>query len=130
MRRALFYCYLTFLDHRTNISRKVRTPRLVRVSRAPNKFKNCHLDKTNMDKTSQHLKFSLLMAVGRAATRRDGTRTGPTLCSPGCAGRRCVNLYSSKLSPVLGAVIFLGGERCTSLRQIHKFREQIMHTSL
>ena len=45
---ALFYCYLTFLDHRTNISRKVGTPG------APNKFQNCHLDKANMDKTSQH----------------------------------------------------------------------------
>ena len=52
--RAIFYCYLTFLDHRTNISRKVRAPRHVRASRAPNKFQNCHLDKTNMDKTSQH----------------------------------------------------------------------------
>ena len=52
--RALFYCYLIFLDHRTNISRKVRTPRRVRVLGVPNKFQNCHLDKTNMDKTSQH----------------------------------------------------------------------------
>ena len=52
--RALFYCYLTFLDHRTNISRKVRTLRRINASRAPNKFQNYHLDKTNMDKTSQH----------------------------------------------------------------------------
>ena len=36
--RALFCCYLTFLDHRTNIS----------ASGAPNKFQNCHLDKTNI----------------------------------------------------------------------------------
>ena len=52
--RALFYCYLTFLDHRTNVSRKVCAPRHVSASGAPNKFQNCHLDKTNMDKTSQH----------------------------------------------------------------------------
>jgi len=42
------------LDHRTNFSRKVRAPRRVRASGAPNKFQNCHLDKTNMNKTSQH----------------------------------------------------------------------------
>ena len=52
--RTLFYCYLTFLDQRTNISRKVHAPRRVSTSGAPNKFQNCHLDKTNMDKTSQH----------------------------------------------------------------------------
>jgi len=52
--RALFYCYLTFLDHRTNNSRKVRAPRRVSASGAPNKFQNFHLDETNMDKTSQH----------------------------------------------------------------------------
>ena len=51
--RTLFYCYLTFLDHRTNISRKVCAPRRISASGAPNKFQNCHLDKTNMDKTSQ-----------------------------------------------------------------------------
>ena len=51
---ALFYCYLTFLYHRTNISRKVRALRRVSTSGAPNKFQNCHMDKTNRDKTSQH----------------------------------------------------------------------------
>ena len=51
---ALFYCYLTFLDHRTNISRKVHAPRCISALGAPNTFQNCHLDKTNMDKTSQH----------------------------------------------------------------------------
>jgi len=75
--RPLFYCYLTFLDHKTNISRKVCAPRRVSASGAPNKFQNCHLDdKTNMDKTSQHHIFSrtdevwilflfLLVPVGR-----------------------------------------------------------------
>ena len=48
--RALFYCYLTFLDHRKNISRKVRT-----------KFQNCHLDKTNMDKTNL---YRLQISIG------------------------------------------------------------------
>ena len=36
--RARFYCYLTFLDHRTNISRKVRAPMRVSASGAPSKF--------------------------------------------------------------------------------------------
>ena len=36
--RALFYCYLTFLDHRTNIPRKVSATRQVSASWAPNKF--------------------------------------------------------------------------------------------
>ena len=53
----LFYCYHTFLDHRTNISRKLHARRRVSVSGALSKFQNCHLDKTNMDKTSQHLIF-------------------------------------------------------------------------
>ena len=48
--RTLFYCYLTFLDHRTNISRKVRAPRRVIASGEPNKIQNCHLDTTNMEK--------------------------------------------------------------------------------
>ena len=52
--RTLFYSYHTFLDHTTNISRKVCKPRRVSVSEAPNNVQNCHLDKTNMDKTSQH----------------------------------------------------------------------------
>jgi len=51
---ALFYCYVTFLDHRTKICRKVRAPRRVSALGAPNKFQKGHLDKTNMDKTSQH----------------------------------------------------------------------------
>ena len=51
---ALFYCYITFLNHIKNIGRKVRAPRHVSALGAPNKFQNCHLDKTNMDKTSQH----------------------------------------------------------------------------
>ena len=57
--RTLFYCYLTFLDHRTNISRKVHAPWRVSALGAPNKFQNCHLVKTNMDKTSQHLERTL-----------------------------------------------------------------------
>ena len=55
--RTLFYCYLPFLDHRTNISRKVR----VSASGAPNKFQNCHLDKTNMDKTSQYRRILIIV---------------------------------------------------------------------
>jgi len=53
---ALFYCYPTFLDHTTNISRQVRAPRRTSASGAPSHIQNCHLDKTNMDKTktSQH----------------------------------------------------------------------------
>ena len=42
---ALFYCWHTFLDHRTNISRKVRAPRRASVSGAPNNLQNGHLDK-------------------------------------------------------------------------------------
>ena len=53
--RTLFYWYITFLDHRTNISRKVHAPRFISASGASNKFQNCHLDKTNMDKASQLL---------------------------------------------------------------------------
>ena len=60
---ALFYCYLTFLDDRTNISKKVCAPRRVSASGAPNKFQNCHLDKTNMDKTSQHHSSNLCHPV-------------------------------------------------------------------
>ena len=52
--RTLLNCYHTFLDHTTNISRKVRAPRRVSALGAPNNVLNCHLDKTNMDKTSQH----------------------------------------------------------------------------
>ena len=54
-RCALFCCYLTFLDHRTNISRKVLAPRRVSASGASNNVKNCHLEKTSMDKTAQNL---------------------------------------------------------------------------
>ena len=57
--RGLFYCYHPFLDHTTNISRKVHAPRHAIASGAPNNVQNCHLDKTNMDKTSQH--HNLLM---------------------------------------------------------------------
>jgi len=52
---ALFYCYHTFLKHTTNISRKVCAPRNVSASGVPDNVQNCHYDKTNMDKTSQHL---------------------------------------------------------------------------
>ena len=52
--RALFYCYYTFLDHTTKISRKVRELRRISASGAPNNVQNCLLDKTNMGKTSQH----------------------------------------------------------------------------
>jgi len=62
--RALFYCHLNFLDHRTNISRKVGAPRRVSLSGAPNKFQNCHLDKTNIDKTSQHRCLCFLTSKG------------------------------------------------------------------
>ena len=48
--RALFYYYLTFLDPRTNISRKVGVPRHVSASGAPNKFQNCHLGKQTWTK--------------------------------------------------------------------------------
>jgi len=47
--RALFYCYHTFLDHRTNINRKVRALRCVSASGAPLIYK------TYMEKTSMHL---------------------------------------------------------------------------
>ena len=53
--RALFYCYHTFLDHRTNSRRKVRAMSRVSASGAPNNVPNCHLDKTNMANPSQHL---------------------------------------------------------------------------
>ena len=56
--RVLFYCYLTFLDHRTNISKKVHAPRRVSVTGAQNKFQNCHLDKTNVEKISQNPKVN------------------------------------------------------------------------
>ena len=46
--RAFFYSYHVFLDHRTNISRKVRAPRCVSTSRAPDHVQNCHMDKTNL----------------------------------------------------------------------------------
>jgi len=49
----------TFLDHSTNIIRKVRAPRLVSASGAPNDVQNCHLDKTNMDNSSMQLLGSL-----------------------------------------------------------------------
>ena len=49
---AIFYCYHTFLDNRTNVSRKVRAPRRVSALGAPNNVQNCHLDKTNMDETN------------------------------------------------------------------------------
>ena len=79
--RALFYCYYTFLDHTTNMRRKLRAPRRVSASGAPINVQNCHLDKTNMDKTSQHPlsagtywknrfgrnKGNVLMASSRAA---------------------------------------------------------------
>ena len=48
MVHPLFYCYHTFLDHLTNISRKVHAPRHVSVLGVPNNVQNCHLDKTNM----------------------------------------------------------------------------------
>ena len=60
--RALFYCYHTYLDHTTNISWKVRAPRRVSGSGAPNNAQNCHLDKINMDKTSQ-LRLILYLIV-------------------------------------------------------------------
>ena len=49
-----FYCYYTFLDHTTKISRKVRELRHVSASGAPNNVQNCLLDISNMGKTSQH----------------------------------------------------------------------------
>ena len=61
--RALFYWYHTFLDHTTNISIKVCAPRCISASGAPNNFQNCHLDKTNMDKTSQQL-LNIALPVG------------------------------------------------------------------
>jgi len=48
-----FYYYHTFLDHTTNISRKVGAPRRVSTSGAPNNLQNFHLDKTYMNKTLQ-----------------------------------------------------------------------------
>ena len=56
----LFYCYHTFLDHTTNINRKVRAPRRVSALGAPNNVQNCHWDKTNMDQTSQNLIYMLI----------------------------------------------------------------------
>ena len=52
--RTLFYSFHTLLDHSTNIIRKMRAPRRVSVSGAPNDVQNCHLDKTNMDNSSMH----------------------------------------------------------------------------
>ncbi len=52
--RTLFYCYLTFLDQRTNISRKVRAPRHVSASGVPKKFQNCHLYDTKQTWTKHH----------------------------------------------------------------------------
>jgi len=49
--RLLFYCNHTFLDHTTNISRKVHAPRRISLSGAQTNVQNCHLDKTNMDKS-------------------------------------------------------------------------------
>ena len=62
---AHFYCYHTFLDHTTNISRKMHTPLPVSASGAQNNGKNCHLDKTNMDKTSQHLFVEGFVKMGK-----------------------------------------------------------------
>jgi len=73
--RTLFYCYLTFLDHRTNISRKVRAPRCVSASGAPNKFQNCHLNKTNMDKTSQYPLYRTVAAVCWGSSPPTGKKT-------------------------------------------------------
>ena len=50
-----FYWFHIFLDDTTNIRRKVRAPRRISASGVPNNVQNCHVDKTNMDKTSQHL---------------------------------------------------------------------------
>jgi len=62
---AFLYFYLTFLDHRTNISRKVHAPRHVSASGAPNKFKN-----SNMDKTSQHQNFHSHISVNQFSNQQ------------------------------------------------------------
>ena len=54
--RPLLYCYHTFLDHTTNINRKLLAPRHVSASGAPKNAQKCHLDETRMDKTTQHQK--------------------------------------------------------------------------
>ena len=77
--RALLYCYLTFLDHRTNIRRKVRTPRRVSALGEPNKFQNCHLDETNMDITTVHQQR-------QTAVHGVGTPAVHTLCLETSAG--------------------------------------------
>jgi len=51
---ALFKWSHIFLAHTTNISWKVCAPSRDSASRAPNNVVNCHLNKTNMDKTSMY----------------------------------------------------------------------------
>ena len=58
--RALFYWLHAFLDHTTNIRRKVHAPRRVSALWAPYDVQNCHLDKTNMDNLSMQLKCRLV----------------------------------------------------------------------
>ena len=66
---ALFYCYLTFLDHRINIRRKVRAPRRVSVSGASKKFQNCHLDETNLYRYVNQGCFALfILCIGTLST--------------------------------------------------------------
>ena len=61
---GIFNCYHTLLDHcTTNINRKVHAPKRISALGAPNNFQNCHLDKTNMDKTSQHLKRKFICFI-------------------------------------------------------------------
>ena len=63
--RTLFYWLHTFLDHTTNNSRKVATPRRVSASGSQNAVQNCHLDKTNMDNSSMHLSFKNVSCIQR-----------------------------------------------------------------
>ena len=83
---ALFNCYHTFLDHTTNISRKAHAPRRVSMSGTPNNGQNCRLDKTNMNKTSQHqyLRYfiftKVFVKVLLFRETESGSGEGATIC--------------------------------------------------
>ena len=59
--KHLFFTLLHNLfkkHHTTNISRQVHASRSIGTSGGPNDVQNCQLDKTNVDKTSQHPKWA------------------------------------------------------------------------
>ena len=69
--RALFYWFHTFLDHTTNISRKVRAPRRVSASGGAKQCSKWSLgQKKNMDNALISFINDVIMSINRLAQER------------------------------------------------------------